>query len=145
MLMPKCQNLVRAICIPRSLHLSSEELPVAQAVDQVMVILAKSTFTKEITLHNSSNCCSWMFWWAKDLTKHKRWHKFKPRWVNRIKVDLRLTKKVEPELVPQPSTIILLDLWWKSHSHQEIGITLEIEEWLQHRILKTMWDFRGII
>lgn len=50
MLMPKCQNLVRVICIPRSLHLSSEELPVAQAVDQVMVILAKSTFTKEITL-----------------------------------------------------------------------------------------------
>lgn len=144
MLMLKCQNLVRIICILKSLHPNSKELPVALVVDQATAIRVKNTFTKEITAHSSNNYYSWMFWWVKDWTKLKQWLKFKPRWVSRIKVDLKLTKKVELELVPQPSTTIQLDPWWKSHFPQEIGITLEIEVWLLHRTPKTMLDFLGI-
>jgi hypothetical protein len=55
MLMLKCQNLVRIICILKSLHPNSKELPVALVVDQATAIRVKNTFTKEITAHSSNN------------------------------------------------------------------------------------------
>lgn len=58
MLMPKCQNLVRTICILKSLHPNSKELLVAVLVDQATAIRVKNTFTKEITAHSSNNYCS---------------------------------------------------------------------------------------